>query len=460
MRGHRSLLVVVLIVLASQTGLALLPVLAVHVPVVLLILRPQPETMVLLSGSLHPAVVFAVAAPLRFLIHVAYYEFGRWGGEVLVSRTRAGRWVLRALSRRWLGTVLLLSCLVHQSTPVDAALGARATERKRVVVALAIGVSISSALLVYLGIRLTSYSAKVLWFLREHPATTTVLVGTIAVVSAAVTARHTIHTARTVREATEGDTREQRADLARAIRSHYEQYPFIEGGQARIDLWTPRLRSLLPNELIRGARVLDVGSSVGEVARSLADRGAWVACLDVTRAATLGCRERHEMLRVVQADALALPFRSDAFEHSIAIGVLHHTPDCRRGLAEMSRVTRRGGRIVVLLYNRWTPYHALYAATPRLRRRHSADLVDRLPRWAITPIRATVRVQIGLTLDNQQLKRLIADQIWTPHASFHTSREVDRWARQLGLKLVRRKRIPLYSTIFVFESGAGHDSDP
>jgi SAM-dependent methyltransferase len=242
------------------------------------------------------------------------------------------------------------------------------------------------------------------------------------------------------------------ATRLRAItRAHYEQYPFIEGGARRVNLWRTRLAGLLPDALLRDARVLDVGASVGEVTRSLSDRGARTTCLDLTATATRRCRELHPAADVVQADALALPFRDGSFDHSIAMGVLHHTPDCALGLREMARVTRPGGSLVVLLYSRWTPYHALYVLAAPLRRRRTADSVHSLPRWAKATMRFALRVQIGLRLDDGLLERMVADQVWTPRATFHTPREVGRWGRAAGLRLVRRKRFPLYSNVFVFE---------
>ena len=49
-----------------------------------------------------------------------------------------------------------------------------------------------------------------------------------------------------------------------------------------------------------------------------------------------------------QADAAALPFDDDFFDACRSELVFQHLPDPATGLAEMTRVTRPGGRIVVL----------------------------------------------------------------------------------------------------------------
>lgn len=198
--GAWSVVAVLVIVAAGQTGLALLPILATQAPWALLMLRPQPEMMVLLTGRLSPVEIVVIAAPLRLLIHLSYYELGTWGGRRLVSRTRAGAWALRALSRPWLGAALLISCLVHQSTPVDMALGARGTRRWQVVVALLVGVTLSSILLVWLGTHLTPFSARVLALLSENPLRTFLIVGILAVITFVVSAVRVAQAAKAVRK--------------------------------------------------------------------------------------------------------------------------------------------------------------------------------------------------------------------------------------------------------------------
>lgn len=248
-------------------------------------------------------------------------------------------------------------------------------------------------------------------------------------------------------------TTDELAALRTATRTHYERYPFIEGGRRRVDLWKRRLSDLFPADLA-GARVLDVGASTGEVARALADHRAKVTCVELTEVATRRCKVLHaDAVQVVQADALALPFPDATFDHAMAIGVLHHTPDCGFALREMARVTRPGGTLVVLLYSKGTPYHALFALTKPLRRRWPADVVDSLPRWGKHCLRLVLRVHTGLWLDDALLRRLVADQLWTPQATFHAPREVERLGRECGLRLVRRKSIALYSNIFIFERG-------
>jgi ribosomal protein L44E len=51
-----------------------------------------------------------------------------------------------------------------------------------------------------------------------------------------------------------------------------------------------------------------------------------------------------------------------------------------------------------------------------------------------------VKSHLGETLDEPQLRRLLGDKLWTPHATFHTVHQIRRWAKEEGLTMVQRKR--------------------
>jgi len=119
-----------------------------------------------------------------------------------------------------------------------------------------------------------------------------------------------------------------------------------------------------------GSRVLDVASGSGDLARAFAKRvgptgQVWMTDIN---AAMLGVG-RDRMLDaglfapMALADAEKLPFPDAAFDCvSVAFGLRNMTHK-DRALAEMARVTRPGGRVLVLEFSRvWKPLERAYDA--------------------------------------------------------------------------------------------------
>lgn len=237
------------------------------------------------------------------------------------------------------------------------------------------------------------------------------------------------------------------ARLRTATRRHYESNPFVQVGRRRIDLWDARLRKLLPGGRVSGRRVLDVGCGSGEVAAALRQRGADVTCVDLTERAA---RRAHELGRggAVVGDALHLPMATGMFDEVISIGVLHHTPNCQRGIQECLRVTKPNGYVTILLYRRYTAYHLAYVAAAPLRSRVDPDRLEALPRWLFALLRLCLRFTTGLEYDDAQIRAIIADQLWTPQATFHRPREVELLARSLGATIVQHDRAFGYSDTY------------
>jgi len=106
----------------------------------------------------------------------------------------------------------------------------------------------------------------------------------------------------------------------------------------------------------RGRRVLEVGAGVGTDARQLIRAGALYTGLNVDRgSADMTARALREFQlpgASLQSDATALDFPDGTFDVVYSFGVLHHIPQVQRAVAEIGRVLRPGGELVVMLYNR------------------------------------------------------------------------------------------------------------
>jgi demethylmenaquinone methyltransferase / 2-methoxy-6-polyprenyl-1,4-benzoquinol methylase len=100
-----------------------------------------------------------------------------------------------------------------------------------------------------------------------------------------------------------------------------------------------------------GDNVLDVASGTGDLAIELAARigdGGSVIGSDFSELMLDRARVKAPQLDWVQANALALPYEDDLFD-AVTVGFgARNFSDLDVGLAEMVRVTRPGGRVVVL----------------------------------------------------------------------------------------------------------------
>ncbi|MCO1657177.1 methyltransferase domain-containing protein [Pseudonocardia humida] len=103
-----------------------------------------------------------------------------------------------------------------------------------------------------------------------------------------------------------------------------------------------------------GERVLDVGSGPGFLVASLADAvgpdGA-VRGLDPSPAMNALARERTADLpqaRIDDGDAADLPYPAASFDAAVSTQVYEYVADVPRALAELRRVLRPGGRVLVL----------------------------------------------------------------------------------------------------------------
>ena len=97
-----------------------------------------------------------------------------------------------------------------------------------------------------------------------------------------------------------------------------------------------------------GSRALDVATGTGDLAIALAARGAEVVGSDFSEGMLERAREKSAAVRWEQANALELPYATDSFDAATVGFGARNFSDLGRGLAEMARVVRPGGRVVVL----------------------------------------------------------------------------------------------------------------
>jgi demethylmenaquinone methyltransferase/2-methoxy-6-polyprenyl-1,4-benzoquinol methylase len=122
--------------------------------------------------------------------------------------------------------------------------------------------------------------------------------------------------------------------------------------------WRRATRAAL--RLRPGERVLDLAAGTAVSTVDLAAAGAVAVGCDFSLG-MLG-QGRGRGVPLVAGDALALPFADAAFDAATISFGLRNVADVDTALAELARVTRPGGRLVICEFSRptWAPFRTVY----------------------------------------------------------------------------------------------------
>ena len=137
----------------------------------------------------------------------------------------------------------------------------------------------------------------------------------------------------------------------------------------------------------RGERILDAGSGTGIFTREFLARGAEVVGLDISLAMLVYAAEKAALrqaqgdrcpmpvrvgekastrsCRGVTADMATLPFADGSFDKTVSVAALEFVADEKRAVAELFRVTKPGGVVVVATLNSLSPWAARRSANAR-----------------------------------------------------------------------------------------------
>ena len=129
-----------------------------------------------------------------------------------------------------------------------------------------------------------------------------------------------------------------------------------------------------------GERVLDLAAGTGTSSVPFAKAGALVIPVDFSLGMLRVGKRKHPGLPFVAGDGLALPFADGVFDAATISFGLRNLHDLQGGLAELMRVVRPGGRLVICEFSHptWAPFRTIYSeylmkALPAVARRTSSN---------------------------------------------------------------------------------------
>lgn len=133
-------------------------------------------------------------------------------------------------------------------------------------------------------------------------------------------------------------------------------------------------------DLPPGSRVLDLAAGTGTSTAALIDAGLRAVACDFSLGMMTEGRRRQDSVPFVGGDAQNLPWADDSFDGAVISFGLRNVQDPRRGIAEMARVVRPGGVMVVCEFSSPTnrAFRSIYSnylvrAIPAVARRVAAS---------------------------------------------------------------------------------------
>jgi SAM-dependent methyltransferase len=108
-----------------------------------------------------------------------------------------------------------------------------------------------------------------------------------------------------------------------------------------------------------GRDVLEIGLGQGADSEQIIRQGGRWSGLDLTGESVARVRTRLELRdlpfeAIKEGSALDIPYRDSSFDLVFSHGVLHHIPEVRRASAEIARVLRPDGELIIMVYAKWS----------------------------------------------------------------------------------------------------------
>lgn len=222
-------------------------------------------------------------------------------------------------------------------------------------------------------------------------------------------------------------------DISEMVKAFYEEHPFpnYEDNETVADLITKSKKGVFSNMLNKqvphNIKILEVGCGTGQLSNFLGLTSRHVFGTDICHNSLKLAKEfkdKNDLDRIgfYQMNLFQPIFKEESFHFVICNGVLHHTKNPFGGFETISRLVKKGGYILIGLYNK---YGRLITDLRRV--------IFRLGRNHFQFIDPRLRDLGGK--DNKK-NAWFKDQYNHPHESKHTIGEVLKWFHKTGFNFV------------------------
>ena len=194
-----------------------------------------------------------------------------------------------------------------------------------------------------------------------------------------------------------------------------------------------------------GKAILEVGCGMGCMAMNWAIHGAMVTAVDLNPVAISVTQKRFDVFGlngdIREADGESLPFNDNSFDFAYSWGVLHHSPNTKKSIAELYRVAKPGAHVGVMLYHRQSLWHRFYT--------EYVDGFVNMESKFLPPLELASRYGDGYRLEGNPYtwpvtKKEVHDELFPQYRNVHIDvlgieieDILNQWAPNLGTKLPR-----------------------
>ncbi len=203
----------------------------------------------------------------------------------------------------------------------------------------------------------------------------------------------------------------------------------------------------MTRERIRGMKVLDAGCGQGRWALGFEKLGCRVYGIDITQSGVQSARRnvkgKFEVGSVLDKNRLDALYGAERFDLVWCWGVLHHTPDPKKGFDNLTTLLAPKGMIHIYVYGIKGPvsrfWRWVFGRFGLANKERLARTISRIGLWLQRTFSKKSPPAVG-----RLLRRLFP--AYTPHtifdafspriASEHTRREVGGWFQSNGLEVV------------------------
>ena len=239
-------------------------------------------------------------------------------------------------------------------------------------------------------------------------------------------------------------------EITKKAKTMYDEYTFGDFCYNRDGFNAPLINSLA--KLDKNHIIFDVGCGTGYWLEKLLSFGVPIHNLtgiDLSPKNVENLRIRG--FNAICGDVLNLPLENNISDFTICNGVIHHTSDPLKAFTELVRITKNGGHIYLIVYNKFNPYfYIVHRSTYPIRylywhsNKNIADYIYKVSKIILQPMAYFVT---GQFLNDKTARTLFMDQIISPRAHLLSRSMIESYARRCNCQIQLLRYIKWYLEI-------------